>query len=164
MWSVLKNTNTDKYLLTIKKLQLHYQPTNQPTIHPSIQLFIQLRTQYAREICILKYLNAIEPIAFVNASKLPNNSCGRMVFRAHIDVLHMAATEAFRCFQVIQKQHKYHLCKWNTGKMQIPIQWSNVYRYLSFALANCECAECACCFVFCWCSCWQFWFGCDISQ
>lgn len=82
MWSALKNANTDKYLLTIKKLQI-----------PSKQLYNSLK------ICILKYLNAIEPIAFVNASNLPNNSCGYMVLREHVGVLHMASTKAFRCLK-----------------------------------------------------------------
>lgn len=82
MWSALKNANTDKYLLTIKKLQI-----------PSKQLYNSLK------ICILKYLNAIEPIAFVNASNLPNNSCGYLVLRDHVGVLHMASTKAFRCLK-----------------------------------------------------------------
>lgn len=82
MWSALKNANTDKYLLTMRKLQI-----------PSKQLYDSLK------ICILKYLTAIEPIAFVNASKLPNNSCGYMVLREHVAVLHMASTKAFRCLK-----------------------------------------------------------------
>lgn len=82
MWSALKNANSDKYLLTMRKLQI-----------PSNQLYESLKT------CILKYLNAIEPIAFVNASKLSNNSCGYMVLREHVGVLHMASTRAFRCLK-----------------------------------------------------------------
>ncbi|XP_055321387.1 uncharacterized protein LOC129577816 [Sitodiplosis mosellana] len=82
MWSALKNANTDKYLLTMRKLQI-----------PSKQLYDSLK------ICILKYLNAIEPIAFVNASKLPNNSCGYMVLLDHVGVLHMASKKAFRCLK-----------------------------------------------------------------
>lgn len=82
MWLALKNANTDKYLLTLRKLQI-----------PSKQLYNSLK------ICILKYLNAIEPIAFVNATHLPNNSCGYMVLREHVSVLHMASTKAFRCLK-----------------------------------------------------------------
>ncbi|XP_031618462.1 uncharacterized protein LOC116337748 [Contarinia nasturtii] len=82
MWSSLKNANTDKYLLTIQKLKI-----------PSKQLYDRMK------ICILKYLHAIEPIAFVNASKLSNNSCGYMVLREHVGVLHMASTKAFRCLK-----------------------------------------------------------------
>lgn len=85
MWSALKNANTDKYLLTMRKLQ-----------KPSNQLYDSMK------ICILKYLNAIEPIAFVKASKLPNNSCGYMVLRYHVGVLHMAMAKAFRCLKSYQ--------------------------------------------------------------
>lgn len=81
MWSSLKNANTDKYLLTMRKLQI-----------PSKQLYDSLK------ICILKYLNAIEPIAFVHTSKLPNNSC-YMALRFHVGVLYMASTKAFRCLK-----------------------------------------------------------------
>lgn len=82
LWSSLKNANTDKYLLTMRKLQI-----------PSKQLYDSLK------ICILNYLNSIEPIAFINATKLPNNSCGYMVLREHVGVLHMASTKAFRCLK-----------------------------------------------------------------
>lgn len=82
MWSSLKNANTDKYLLTMRKLQI-----------PSKQLYDSLK------ICILKYLNAIEPIAFVHTSKLPNNSCEYLALRDHVSILHMASTKAFRCLK-----------------------------------------------------------------
>lgn len=47
----------------------------------------------------LKYSNAIEPIELVNASKLPNNSCGYMALREHVGVLHMASNKAFHCLK-----------------------------------------------------------------
>lgn len=62
VWSSLKNANTDKYLLTIPKRSVG-----------SKRLYDRMI------ICILKYLHAKEPIAFINASKLSNNSCGYMV-------------------------------------------------------------------------------------
>lgn len=82
IWSELKNANADKYLLTLKKLQI-----------PAQQLDASLK------ICILNYLNAIEPIAFVNASQLLNNSCGYMVIREHVSVLHTISTRSFRCLK-----------------------------------------------------------------
>lgn len=82
IWSELKNVNADKYLLTLKKLQTPVQ-----------------QFDASLKICILKYLNAIEPIAYVNASQLSNNSCGYMVIREHVSVLHMVSTRSFRCLK-----------------------------------------------------------------
>lgn len=145
MWSALKNANTDKYLLTLRKLQI-----------PSKQLYSSLK------ICILKYLNAIEPIAFVNATNLPNNSCGYMMLREHVSILHMASTKVFRCLK--------------SYKISTSITYANVTQVTAhFIPAHSDrivlllcCMGCCLLFFFFFYSCalpfWRFGFVFDISR
>lgn len=84
MWTALKRANADEvHLLRMKKLEV-----------PAKSLSDTMAS------CIVEYLRAIKPVAYVKLDAQPNKSCSVRVVRAHVDVLRIASTKGFRCLHL----------------------------------------------------------------
>lgn len=84
MWRALKRANADDvHLLQMKKLE-----------KPANNLYQSMKS------CIVKYLQAIKPVAFVKLSAESNNSCSVRVVKEHVDILRFASKKSFRCLHL----------------------------------------------------------------
>lgn len=84
MWMALKRANIDDvHLLRMKKLEVPAKSLNDTV-----------------KSCIVKYLQAIKPVAFVKLSAESNESCSVRVVQQHADILRMASRKGFRCLKL----------------------------------------------------------------
>lgn len=86
METALRNANSDDlHLLSSEKLK-----------NASNEFYNGMK------LSIVSYLIAIKPIAYVERTKLSNDSCGYKLIRQHVDILHTASKKGFRCLKLIK--------------------------------------------------------------